>query len=424
MSGAPIKPGQEDMTFGDIVWGQFKKNYFAYGALWLIGVMFILAVFSPVIASGRAFIWTENGVTHYPWLNSLFDDNYYENGVDKFFNLLLIFGCPLFLLWCGVTRYVYGGLSKRIRRAKMRRLAGVLFLVFMGSFLWVMMTSEGSKNLHNYEDYLAAQEKGSDVSAVFAPVQMMYTQQKLKDKLQEPSFMGDCAEQGRDAETCEDYTLGTDSLGRSVAVRMLYGIRISLSVGVIAVGIYVTIGIILGAFAGYFRGRIDMLIQRLIEIFMAVPTLIVLMVVVSFIDEPSIFHIMLAIGLLRWTGVARLVRGEFLRLRNLDFVTSAIALGYSTRRVIFQHILPNALGPVLVAAAFGVAAAILIESSLSFLGLGDINIPSWGQMLRDGYLTQKMHLILIPGMGIFVTVTLLNLVGEGLRDALDPKMRK
>ena len=198
---------------------------------------------------------------------------------------------------------------------------------------------------------------------------------------------------------------------------------ISLSVESHCGWIYVTIGIILGAFAGYFRGRIDMLIQRLIEIFMAVPTLIVLMVVVSFIDEPSIFHIMLAIGLLRWTGVARLVRGEFLRLRNLDFVTSAIALGYSTRRVIFQHILPNALGPVLVAAAF-VAAAILIESSLSFLGLGDINIPSWGQMLRDGYLTQKMHLILIPGMGIFVTVTLLNLVGEGLRDALDPKMRK
>jgi len=424
MSNAPVKPGQEDMTFGDIVWGQFKKNYFAYGALWLLGVMFFLAVFSPIIASGRAFIWTENGVTHYPWLNSLFDDNYYENGVDKFFNLLLVFGVPLLLAWLGVSRFVYGGLTKRVRRLKIRRLAGILTLVFMATFAWVMMTSQGHKNAYNYDDYLAAQDAGKDVSAIFAPVQMMYTKQKLRDKLQSPSFTADCAEQGRDADVCEDYILGTDSLGRSVAVRMLYGIRISLSVGVIAVGIYVTIGIIIGAFAGFFRGRVDMFIQRLIEIFMAVPTLIVLMVVVSFIDEPSIFHIMLAIGLLRWTGVARLVRGEFLRLRNLDFVTSAIALGYSTRRVIFQHILPNALGPVLVAAAFGVAAAILIESSLSFLGLGDINIPSWGQMLRDGYLTQKMHLILIPGLGIFVTVTLLNLVGEGLRDALDPKMRK
>ena len=218
--------------------------------------------------------------------------------------------------------------------------------------------------------------------------------------------------------------MGTDRKGRDVAVRILFGIRISLSVGIIAVSIYVTIGIILGALAGYFRGRIDMLIQRLIEIFMALPTLIVLLVLITFIEQPSIFHIMVVIGLFRWTGVARLVRGEFYRLRNLDFVTSAIALGFSPRRVIFQHILPNALGPVLVAATFGVAAAILIESSLSFLGLGDINVPSWGQTLNAGYKTGEWYLIMIPGIAIFITVTLLNLVGEGLRDALDPKMRK
>ena len=136
MSKRAHKPGQEDMTFGDIVWGQFKKNYFAYGFSLAHWCDVYLAVFSPVIASGRAFIWTENGVTHYPWLNSLFDDNYYENGVDKFFSTCCSFlDVLLFLLWCGVTRYVYGGLSKRIRRAKMRRLAGVLVLVFMGSFL-------------------------------------------------------------------------------------------------------------------------------------------------------------------------------------------------------------------------------------------------------------------------------------------------
>ena len=133
---------------------------------------------------------------------------------------------------------------------------------------------------------------------------------------------------------------------------------------------------------------------------------------------------MVVIGCLRWTGVARLTRGEFLRLRNLDFVSSAIALGFSTKRVIFQHILPNALGPVLVNATFGVAAAILTESTLSFLGLGDVSVPSWGQTLNEGYSTGAWHLILAPGFAIFVTVSLLNLVGEGFRDALDPKMRK
>ena len=251
--------------------------------------------------------------------------------------------------------------------------------------------------------------QGRRLKPFFPLIPYGYAKQNLRESLQPPS--------GK-------HILGTDRKGRDVAVRMLFGIRISLSVGVIAVGIYVTIGILLGALAGFYRGWVDLVVQRIIEIFMSVPTLIVLLVLVSFIKQPSIFHIMLVIGLFRWTGVARLVRGEFYRLRNLDFVTSAIALGFSTPRIIFHHILPNALGPVLVSATFGVAAAILIESSLSFLGLGDINVPSWGQTLNAGYQSKEWYLILIPGCAIFITVTLLNLVGEGLRDALDPKMRK
>ena len=167
-----------------------------------------------------------------------------------------------------------------------------------------------------------------------------------------------------------------------------------------------------------------MVIQRMIEITMALPTFFVILTLVAFLEEPKIFHIMLIIGLVRWTGVARLVRGEFLRLRNLDFVSAAISLGYSRRRIIFEQILPNALGPVLVAATFGVASAILVESTLSFLGLGDLSAPSWGQTLDEGYKSGAWHLILAPGFAIFITVSLLNLVGEGLRDALDPKLRK
>ena len=165
-------------------------------------------------------------------------------------------------------------------------------------------------------------------------------------------------------------------------------------------------------------------IQRLIEIFMSLPVLFVIITLIGFLERASIFHIMILIGIVRWTGVARLTRGEYLRLRNQDFVTAAEALGYKRRSIIFRHILPNALGPVLVAATFGVASAILMESTLSFLGLGDISAPSWGQTLREGYASGEWHLILSPGFAIFITVSLLNLVGEGLRDALDPKLRK
>ena len=400
----------EDMTFADIVWGQFKKNKMAYAALWLVATLFLLAVFAPVIASERPFIWQDETGTYFPWFRSLFDHNYYENGVDKFFNLLLVLGVPLFLVWLGLVQAtVKSGIEKRLRREKIRKFSGAIIAGFMVVFVIVIATQSGQANIHNFEAYQALKAEGKEVTAVFPPIAYNYSQQSLEEKLQQPSM---------------NHIMGTDRKGRDVAVRILFGTRISLSVGVIAVGIYVTIGIFLGAFAGFFRGRVDIIIQRVIEIFMSVPTLIVLLVMISFIEKPSIFHIMVVIGLFRWTGVARLVRGEFYRLRNLDFVTSAIALGFTNRRIIFQHILPNALGPVLVAATFGVAAAILIESSLSFLGLGDISVPSWGQTLNAGYKTGEWYLILIPGIAIFITVTLLNLIGEGLRDALDPKMRK
>ena len=218
--------------------------------------------------------------------------------------------------------------------------------------------------------------------------------------------------------------LGVDQSTRDVAVRMLYGTRIALSIGVIAVSIYVTIGVIIGSMAGFFGGIIDLMVVRFIEIFMSIPGLFVILTILAFVDKPSIFHIMGVIGLLSWTGVARLVRGEFLRLRNLDFVNAAIALGFPTRRIIFQHVLPNALGPVLVNATFGVASAILTESTLSFLGLGDASVPSWGQTLSEGYATSAWHLILTPGIAIFITVSLLNQLGDGVRSALDPKARK
>lgn len=219
--------------------------------------------------------------------------------------------------------------------------------------------------------------------------------------------------------------LGTDSIGRDVLCRMIWGGRVSLSVGIVAVSIYVSIGIVIGAVAGYFRGWADLIISRLIEIVICFPAFFLILTIVAFVG-PSIFNIMIIIGLTGWTGIARLIRGEFLRLVNQEFVLAGRALGYSPSRLIFKHVLPNAMAPVLVSATFGVAGAILTESSLSFLGLGiSAPTPSWGGMLSSGRdaIFRAPWLIWYPGLAIFITISCYNLVGEALRDASDPRLR-
>lgn len=219
--------------------------------------------------------------------------------------------------------------------------------------------------------------------------------------------------------------LGTDELGRDVLCRMIWGGRVSLAVGIVAVAIYVSIGIVVGAVAGYFRGVCDLVLSRVIEVVICFPAFFLILTIVAFIG-PGIFNIMVVIGLTGWTGIARLVRGEFLRLVDQEFVLAGRALGYSPFRLIFRHILPNALAPVLVSATFGVAGAILTESSLSFLGLGiTVPTPSWGGILTSGRdaIFRAPWLIVFPGLAIFVTITCYNLVGEALRDASDPRLR-
>lgn len=223
----------------------------------------------------------------------------------------------------------------------------------------------------------------------------------------------------------EYHYLGTDEQGRDVLSRMIYGSRISLSVGFVAVSIYTLIGIIVGALAGYFGGRLDMLLSRLIEVVICFPTFFLILTILA-IFGPSIYNIMIIIGLTGWTGIARLTRGEFLKLRDQDFVTACRSQGMGTSRILFKHILPNALAPVLVSATFGIAAAILIESSLSFLGFGvQPPTPSWGDLLSQSraFMDIAWWLTIFPGAAIFMTITSFNLVGEGLRDAIDPKLR-
>lgn len=219
--------------------------------------------------------------------------------------------------------------------------------------------------------------------------------------------------------------LGTDEQGRDVLSRLIHGAKISLSVGLVAVAIYVLIGIALGSLAGFFGGTIDMAVSRLIEIMICFPTFFLILTLVAVLP-PSPYYIPLAIGLTGWTGIARLVRGEFLKLREQDFIVACRAEGMKTRRIILRHILPNALSPVLVSATFGVASAILIESSLSFLGFGvQPPTPSWGDLLSQSreFMDIAWWLTIFPGIAIFITITSYNLVGEGLRDAIDPKLR-
>ena len=227
------------------------------------------------------------------------------------------------------------------------------------------------------------------------------------------------------APPSNSHWLGTDQLGRDVLSRVLYGSRVSLAVGFVSVGIAMLIGVLLGSAAGYHGGLVDTVIMRLVDLMLVFPRFFLLLAVLALL-RPSIWTIMTVIGLTGWMGVARLVRAEFLTLREREFVIWSESIGAGTLRVVFRHILPNALAPVLVAMTLGIPAAILTESGLSFLGLG-VQPPyaTWGNILNDGkdVLEVAWWMTLYPGLAILITVLSYNLMGEGIRDALDPRLR-
>lgn len=403
------EPPPQAVSYAASVWRRMARNRVAVFGLYCVTLLVLLAVFAPALALNQPFVWDAGEGLSFPWLRSLFNRLFFENAVDVFFNLLLL-ATPLFLLAARLRRRLWPSLSggKLLRRGS----TGFVLLFFVVSAeslgAWQNPLHHTERVINYRLEQARLEQAGKRVISVFPPVPFSYRETEPERSLEPPST---------------EHWLGTDTEGRDLFCRMLYGTRISLTIGVVAVFIYVSIGVALGALAGYFGGWVDNVVSRMIEVMITFPSFFLILTLAALIEERSIFHVMVIIGITSWTGVARLVRAEFLRQKGLDYVQAALAMGLRSRRVIFFHILPNAISPALVSATFGVASAILIESSLSFLGVGDLSVASWGETLNTGRVEGKLWLVLAPGFAIFFVVTVFNLVGEGVRDALDPKLK-
>ncbi len=401
-------------SYWHIVWNQFRRNRWAVGGMWLAGFFFFVALCAPFLAGRLPFYWVDwaapdGGETlTFPFWREFFAPmDTRERMLDIFFNYFL-----LFIPTIAIVRLLTGRFHRWLLTA-----AGVLLLIPF------CLTQGRNQPL----DYLQLREAGKGRGAFpllpYGPYEQTFFAPKHAPSWSSPSSPAVAGT----SEAHERYSyLGTDEVGRDVLARLIHGSRVSLAVGFISVGIATVIGLLIGSLAGYYGGWVDIVISRCVEIMMCFPTFFLILTIIAFLDQRSIVNIMLVIGLTGWTGTAMVIRGEILKQRQLDYVTAVRSLGAGSARIIFRHILPNAVAPVLVGISFGIAGAIAAESGLSFLGLG-VATPTatWGELLLEGRDSPLPNwwLSVFPGAAIFLSMTAYNLVGEGLRDAMDPKLR-
>lgn len=361
------------------------------GLVW-IGLLGFLAVFAPFLANTHPWLLSQDGQLDSPLLHHL-------TPADVTLLALFFTGLILTLIGASLRTWLWG-------------LGGALIFVGILSHILVQPPV-----LTIYDQYRQREAAGDYDWVVYAPIPY-----SPKDYQRD---RGEAGMQPPFASLAGNHWLGTEENGADVLSRMIYASRISLGIGFIATSIAMAIGIVIGGFMGYFSGAVDIIGMRLVEIFEAIPTLFLLLTFVAFFER-SLYMLMVIIGITSWSGYARYVRAEFLRLRQQDFVQAALACGLPLRSILFRHMLPNGIGPILVAASFGVASAILAEAILSFLGLGLVDDPSWGQMLNQAVKSSTFNwwMAAFPGGAIFLTVFAYNLIGEALRDAIDPYLKK
>ena len=370
-------------SYAQRIWRHFQADTFARNGLRIVVALFTIAALAPFLANSHAIVRVAAGHTTFPIFRTLEPIEW------------------RFLFYVPLAALVYF-----FRRRFFTRF-GLHLLLLIG----VVVLIEIDLTLtHPVNDPTNDRDRPAPFKLMplipYSPIE------SGPDQFSPPSWKHLC---------------GTDSTGRDIAARMLHGARTSLSIGFIAQSISLLVGVTLGGLAGYYKGWFDIGVCRLIEVMDCFPPLLLILVAISlFNSQNNMFYIMAVIGLTSWTGLARLVRGEFLRLGSQPFPQAAQALGANDFRIIARHLLPNSLGPILVSATFGVASAILIESSLSFLGFGmQAPTPSWGDILSDArrYIDFAWWLAFFPGLAILITLMAYNFVGEGLRDAVDPKLK-